>query len=113
MVLAPSDVEPICVENIRLNCRTSVQLRVPEIGQAISQSMMIWRSSPRSLAFSASANRLCTSSRLAAVSATRGDVSRYLASSKSAPKRLRAFSTSFSIFSSCLASHSSTSTSAR
>ena len=41
MVLAPSAVDPICVENMRLNWRTSVQLRVPDMGHAISQSMII------------------------------------------------------------------------
>ena len=32
IVDAPSAVDPICVENIRLNCLTSVQLRVPDMG---------------------------------------------------------------------------------
>ena len=75
------------MENMRLNWRTSVQLRVPEMGHAISQSRMIWRSSARSLALSASAKRAWISLRRASVSATRGDVSRYLASSNCSPKR--------------------------
>ena len=112
-MLAPSASEPICVENIRLNWRTSVQLRVPDTGQTISQSRMIWRSSARSPAFIASAKRACTASRCASVSATRGEVSRYLASSNASPKRLRALATSFSTFSSWRAIQSSISTSAR
>ena len=36
--LAPSAVEPICVENIRLNWRTSVQFLEPDMGQTIPTS---------------------------------------------------------------------------
>ena len=73
----------------------SVQLRVPEIGQTISQSRMIRRSSSRSLAFNASAKRLCTESRAAAISSTRGEVERYCSSLKFSLKRFFALSTSF------------------
>ena len=41
----------------RMNWRTSVQLRVPEMGHTISWSIMIWRSSSRLLSFMALAKR--------------------------------------------------------
>ena len=41
ILLAPSAVDPISVENIKLNWRTSVQLLVPEIGQTILLSTII------------------------------------------------------------------------
>ena len=49
MVEASPATEPISVENIKLNCLTSVQFLEPETGQTISNSTIKSRTASRSL----------------------------------------------------------------
>ena len=113
ILLAPSAVDPISVENIKLNWRTSVQLLVPEIGQTILLSTIIWRSSTKLLSFKAFAILAVSSSFFRIFSSTCGLVWRYNVSSNFSPNLFFALATSFSILSSYLAIWSSISTSAR
>ncbi len=112
-MLASSLTEPILVSNIRLNCRTSVQLRVPEMGQTISQSSMSFLTSARLLSSSDFTMRAVAVFIFSATSSTLWLVLRNISSSKLSPKRFFAFSTSLLIFSSCFATQSSIRTSAR
>ena len=113
ILLASSLTEPTFVSNIRLNCLTSVQLREPDTGSAISQSTIICRISARSLFSEASTNRFLTPAILSASSVTLLLVCLNIASSNVSPKRFAALSTSFLIFSSSFSKNSSISTSAR
>ena len=94
---------PILVPNIRLNCFTSVQLREPVSGSAISNSSMSAFTSARLSVSNDLAKRDKISCPRCLYSSTRGLVATNCSKSKASPKRFCALATSFSIFSSNLA----------
>ena len=65
------------------------------LDSAIFMHPRTWEASGHVGAFNASAKRLCTESRAAAISSTRGEVERYCSSLKFSLKRFFALSTSF------------------
>ena len=94
---------PILVPNIRLNCFTSVQLREPVSGSAISSSSIRAFTSARS-SFSSDLPKRCSiSSPRCLYSSTLGLVVTNCSRSKASPKRFWALAISFSILSSNLA----------
>ena len=101
--MALSAEAPSLVPNIKLNCLTSVQLRLPLIGSAISSSSIKALTSDKSSFSKDLLSRFKIELIFLWYSRTRPLVVINSTLSKSSPKRFFAFLTSFSIFCSILA----------
>ena len=113
MVDASPAIDPISVENIKLNCRTSVQFLVPEMGHAISKSIINCLTPSKSSFDNVSLNRDSMSAIFEAFRSTFGFVRRNSTSLKASPNFCLPLSTSFSIFIFIFSMCSSINTSAR